>query len=443
MKRTITFMAAGFMLLGTAIMAQNTMNEPYLKQNTSPAMQKLALHKHLKVETLLQEYDSIYSWNIDTSTAAWAMPAVGKEVNFVYDANGNILSKVVMKWSGSAWVNSYQTISVYNGNNEQTSYISQNWNGTTFVNSEHQLFTYNANNDQTGDDYQTWTGSVWQYTSRDTFGYDVNNNLICEIYQNWNGTGWTNKTLYTYVLNAHNVVASDTTETWSGSAWTYVSLDNNTFDANNNYLTNISQSWTGSAWLNSSMDHYMYDVGNHEIADTNWQWSGSAWIVNNAYAYIYNAANKETGYSYADYIGSSWVKQGAAQYTYDANNFNQSYESKIFKNGGPGVNYGDSVYYYYHTVLGINTITSNKGIISVYPNPSKGKFNVICDLPAGGSQSIRVFNILGENVMTEPLHAVQGDNLIDLSNQPGGIYFYRVIGNSGELIGEGKLVIEK
>jgi len=32
---------------------------------------------------------------------------------------------------------------------------------------------------------------------------------------------------------------------------------------------------------------------------------------------------------------------------------------------------------------------------------------------------------------------------IDLGNQPNGIYLYRVIDESGALVGEGKFVIEK
>jgi len=54
-----------------------------------------------------------------------------------------------------------------------------------------------------------------------------------------------------------------------------------------------------------------------------------------------------------------------------------------------------------------------------------------------------MYNMLGEQVLTETLRSAQGDNAIDLSSQPNGIYFYRVIANSGELMGEGKLIIQK
>jgi hypothetical protein len=56
---------------------------------------------------------------------------------------------------------------------------------------------------------------------------------------------------------------------------------------------------------------------------------------------------------------------------------------------------------------------------------------------------MKVYNVLGEQVLTETLRSTQGDNTVDITNQPNGVYLYRVIANNGELIGEGKLVIQK
>jgi len=36
-----------------------------------------------------------------------------------------------------------------------------------------------------------------------------------------------------------------------------------------------------------------------------------------------------------------------------------------------------------------------------------------------------------------------GDNSIDLSSEPDGLYLYRVITQDGGLVGEGKLIIQK
>jgi hypothetical protein len=87
---------------------------------------------------------------------------------------------------------------------------------------------------------------------------------------------------------------------------------------------------------------------------------------------------------------------------------------------------------------------SDKENVSVYPNPSNG----IITLQAQGEElvdksEVSVYNVLGEQVFTETLRSTQGGNTINLSNQPNGIYLYRVITETGALLGEGKLIIQK
>jgi len=110
-----------------------------------------------------------------------------------------------------------------------------------------------------------------------------------------------------------------------------------------------------------------------------------------------------------------------------------------------GTFFGGNVFGCKTTVLGIDEVTATSGKINVYPNPSNGVFTVALSHPelVSGSQTIEVYNVLGEQVYNGMLKQVQHDYQIDLSSQPNGIYLYRVIANSGELIGEGKLVIQK
>lgn len=94
---------------------------------------------------------------------------------------------------------------------------------------------------------------------------------------------------------------------------------------------------------------------------------------------------------------------------------------------------------------GINNI-QNANLFQVYPNPSNGMFTIQSSV-AGGQWLVEVYNVLGEQVYNATLKQVQGDNSINLNGQPNGIYLYRVISEtglaSGEVIGEGKLVIQK
>jgi hypothetical protein len=49
----------------------------------------------------------------------------------------------------------------------------------------------------------------------------------------------------------------------------------------------------------------------------------------------------------------------------------------------------------------------------------------------------------GEKVFIEVLSQNQSNNTINLTGQLSGVYFYRIIANSGELIRDGKLIIQK
>lgn len=102
-----------------------------------------------------------------------------------------------------------------------------------------------------------------------------------------------------------------------------------------------------------------------------------------------------------------------------------------------------------NTNAGINRLSMVSSQWSVYPNPNNGIFTVslghpVRQLAGSASQTItEVFNVLGEQVYSATLNEVQGDNNINISNQPNGIYLYRVITESGRLVGSGKIVIQK
>jgi hypothetical protein len=86
----------------------------------------------------------------------------------------------------------------------------------------------------------------------------------------------------------------------------------------------------------------------------------------------------------------------------------------------------------------------DKSNIDIYPNPNNGKFTVdYHSEQSEESQKIEIYNILGEKVVTESLRSSQSDISINLTGEPNGIYFYRVITETGQLIGQGKLIIQK
>jgi len=92
--------------------------------------------------------------------------------------------------------------------------------------------------------------------------------------------------------------------------------------------------------------------------------------------------------------------------------------------------------------LGIDNLHSQNANLFVYPNPSNGQFTIKSSVDSGQS-SVEIYNMLGEKVFTRSINNSQDLTTFDLSNNSNGIYLYRVISETGQLIGDGKLIIQK
>jgi hypothetical protein len=117
----------------------------------------------------------------------------------------------------------------------------------------------------------------------------------------------------------------------------------------------------------------------------------------------------------------------------------------------PHANEYGNIFSLNYRTLSVNPLSAGSGQVKVYPNPNNGIFTLSLSHAelVSASQTIEIYNVLGEQVYFEILKQVQGDYTVNLSNQPNGVYLYRVLsvrmdpsGKNGELIGEGKLVVQ-
>ena len=98
----------------------------------------------------------------------------------------------------------------------------------------------------------------------------------------------------------------------------------------------------------------------------------------------------------------------------------------------------DSVYI---GITGINN-TTNESEWSVYPNPSKGIFNIHFDRHEMNHPQLEVTDITGKVLIhSQPLQSIQGTATIDLQHFSNGVYFLKITDESALTIQ--KLVIEK
>ncbi|MBI3500510.1 MAG: T9SS type A sorting domain-containing protein [Bacteroidetes bacterium] len=90
----------------------------------------------------------------------------------------------------------------------------------------------------------------------------------------------------------------------------------------------------------------------------------------------------------------------------------------------------------------VNEISLENGI-SVYPNPTSGKFQ-ISNLPAQAGlksqiSNLEIYNVLGECIYKSLI--LNPKSLIDLSSQPSGIYFLKVMAGKNSF--DEKIIIQK
>jgi len=103
-------------------------------------------------------------------------------------------------------------------------------------------------------------------------------------------------------------------------------------------------------------------------------------------------------------------------------------------------------YVCYNRLTSVNELRANSEEVMVYPNPNNGRFTISLSHPelVSGSQPIvEIYNMLGEKVYAPPFITHNSSFIIDLCSQPAGLYLYRVISETGSLVGEGKLIIQK
>jgi hypothetical protein len=88
--------------------------------------------------------------------------------------------------------------------------------------------------------------------------------------------------------------------------------------------------------------------------------------------------------------------------------------------------------------LAVPSVTGTSETVTIYPNPFNTNTTIVInDASQIGNSELRIYNVLGEEVMN--MNISQQSTTIETSNLPSGIYLYQLI-NGSQLIQSGKLV---
>jgi hypothetical protein len=162
-------------------------------------------------------------------------------------------------------------------------------------------------------------------------------------------------------------------------------------------------------------------------------------------------------------VSGSFVAKGGEQYVIIGNFKNDAHSDTVFVNS-PASTAQDWHHAYYYiddviisadsnyadSLMAINEVKLRVEQMKVYPNPSKGIFNLsIRNLELGIKCRLEIYNMLGEKVYSSGFLIpnlstghIDSQFLINLTGNPSGIYLYRISDEEGNLISTGKLVIE-
>jgi ligand-binding sensor domain-containing protein len=79
--------------------------------------------------------------------------------------------------------------------------------------------------------------------------------------------------------------------------------------------------------------------------------------------------------------------------------------------------------------IGINEINNNANIVTVYPNPNNGKFQVSSS--KSQIQSLEVYNVIGEEVYSSLLADNRSPITVNITDKPSGVYIVKAKSKEG------------
>ncbi|HXB14086.1 MAG TPA: T9SS type A sorting domain-containing protein, partial [Bacteroidia bacterium] len=93
---------------------------------------------------------------------------------------------------------------------------------------------------------------------------------------------------------------------------------------------------------------------------------------------------------------------------------------------------------------GTENVVSNPAGVVIYPNPNNGQFIIQLSNSnkLSASSQLEIYNMIGEEIYSQ-FNIHNSAFNIDLTSRANGIYLYRVLSETGNLVSEGKFIIQK
>lgn len=81
-----------------------------------------------------------------------------------------------------------------------------------------------------------------------------------------------------------------------------------------------------------------------------------------------------------------------------------------------------------------------KSLSNPYPNPVRNSFSVDYELPTGNSGTLRLYNLIGNEISRQPLSMREGTATMEVSALPRGVYFLHLM-SDGNAISSRRVIL--
>ena len=366
----------------------------------------------------------------DTTANEWVNDF---KYDLVYDGNNNLITKTFYTWNSSAWEEYSKYEYTYDSNNNMISYIKMKWNNGSWENSYKYEYTYDANNNMIESVYIRWTNGAWVNYYRHTYSYDANNNKISSNSYKWDEVNnvWENRYWSLFTYNENNQLTFEINKEWDSANSTWEDRNRSTYEYNSNYqiLRKLFETYSSGSWDknyeelfsykdNGSLENYIFDDGSSKERTS----------------FRYNSMGMCNGGKNEKWVTDHWEISDNAMflswvYTFDPN----SYYSDLLNVDYFAVrSYGYEYSVYYQ---GITSVDENKpaptefSLQQNYPNPFNPTTVISYSVPEAGFVSLKVYDVLGNEVATLVNGNVTPGNYkveFNASKLSSGMYIYKL-----------------
>lgn len=379
--------------------------------------------KYYKPSELIGIYDSIFYWEWDAENLEWYQ--FSKRIEIQYNENHHQISGLNQKWTNGSWENWYSYTYSYDINDNIVSQLFQSWIENNWENSTLNLFTYDSNQNLVSLLTQNSVNNTWVNYSITISTFDENNNKISTLYQIWQNNTWKNTSLNTYTYDENNNLISKIRQTWQyDNTWINSTKNIYTYDSYNNIWTILDQEWNDNNWEDYTLMTYNYNSFNNPVSAIEQIWNNNNWEDDLKYTYSYDENNNLIELLILYWYNNNWVNSWQNTSTFSPDNFMLSDVIKVWTYDGTTIEYGDSTYIHFHTILNEDEWIVNGNNVIVFPNPCSEKFTIESNLIF---DSIEIYNIYGELVYAIPSSNAKLSMDINIVERPNGIYFVKLL----------------